>query len=494
MGGADMAFLTIFFTLCAVLLVAALGGLRSLVRAFLERGHRREVIAPITAATINLLRNRAVSVSIPKDIVGTSAPRPDAGTIRLPVDWTGADGDRDNLQEMLTDRLRCPVSLSFDMSGRTPTVSLSVPKQPPKVIGWDIAVQHWDSECPHLGQSAAGHVQWDRQEDSPHIGILSGTGGGKSELMAWIVAQIMRGGAGIVILDPKATSHRWLMNRPGVLYCNERAMLHDTIIWLDDELMRRGRANRAAPADLVFPQILVLLEERNSLQDMLRDHWYDIKETGDRAKSPALVALDRLNSMGRSLGITVLLAGQESASQHIGSRSNYGSFCMGGNMAPNHWKNVGVARKPAITGARGRMAYVVAGTATVFQASWVDVKHYPDRLWEWATSGEPITSVTQLMAGGGAAAFPVASPNLRDEPTDEMIGSEETPTIPSSDVIGSALVTLEEYQRARPALPKTFLANAKKRTPEAFPAATNPGRKPLRYAEAELDAFLLRRG
>jgi hypothetical protein len=487
-------FFIAFFLAACGLLAAAIAGLLSLVRAFRGRRHRREVIAPITAATINLLRNRAVSVSIPKDIVGTSVPRADAGTIRLPLDWTGADGDRDNLQEMLTDRLRCPVSLSFDMSGRTPSVSLSVPRQPPKIIGWDTAIQHWDSECPYLGQSAVGHVQWDRQEDSPHIGILSGTGGGKSELMAWIVAQIMHGGAGIVVLDPKATSHRWLMNRPGVLYCNERAMLHDTIIWLDDELARRGRANRAASADLVFPQILVLLEERNSLQDMLRDHWYDIKETGDRAKSPALVALDRLNSMGRSLGITVLLAGQESASQHIGSRSNYGSFCVGGNMAPNHWKNVGVARKPAITGGRGRMAYVVAGVATVFQASWVDVKHHPDRLWEWATSGEPITSVTELMAAGGAAAFPVASPNLRDEPTDEMIGSEETATIPSSGVIGSALVTLEEYQRARPALPKTLLANAKKRTPETFPAATNPGKKPLRYLEADLNAFLLRRG
>jgi hypothetical protein len=483
-----MAFLIIFFSACAGLLVAVLGGARAIVRAFLGRRHRREVIAPITAATINLLRNRAVSVSIPKDIVGTSVPRPDAGTIRLPVDWTGADGDRDNLQEMLTDRLKCPVSLSFDMSGRTPTVSLSVPKQPPRSIPWDIAVQHWDSECPYLGQSATGHVQWDRQEDSPHIGILSGTGGGKSELMAWIVAQIMRGGAGIVILDPKATSHRWLMNRPGVLYCNERAMLHDTIIWLDDELARRGRANRAAPADLVFDQILVLVEERNSLQDMLRDHWYDIKGPGDRAKSPALVALDRLNSMGRSLGITMLLAGQESASQHIGSRSNYGSFCIGGNMAPNHWKNVGVGRKPAITGARGRMGYVVAGQATVFQASWVDVKGHPDRLWEWATSGAPIVSVTELMAGGGAAAFPAASPNLRDEPTDPSAATEESATIPSSGGSGAAVVTAREYREAHPelGLSASWPKNMDKAT---FPAPTNPGGRPLRYRQVDLDAW-----
>jgi hypothetical protein len=491
MGGADMAFLIIFFTLCAVLLAAVAGGLRALVIAFLGRRHRREVITPITAATINLLRNRAVSVSIPKDIVGTSVPRPDAGTIRLPVDWTGADGDRDNLQEMLTDRLKCPVSLSFDMSGRTPTVSLSVPKQPPKVIPWDIAVQHWDSVSPYLGDSAAGHVQWDRQEDSPHIGILGGTGSGKSELMAWIVAQIMHGGAGVVVLDPKATSHRWLMNRPGVLYCNERAMLHDTIIWLDDELTRRSRANRAAPQDLVFDQILILLEERNSLQDLLRDHWYDIKEPGERAKSPALVALDRLNSMGRSLGVTVLLAGQESASQHIGSRSNYGSFAMAGRLAANHYKNVGVPRKPAMTAGPGRMAYVVAGQATVFQAAYVDVKGHPDRLWEWATAGEPITSVTELMTGGGAA-FPVASPNLKDLPT-PVITSQETATIPSSEVITSATVTLAEYQAARPALPKTLMANARTRRPEAFPEAVNLGKKPLRYVEAELDAFLMQR-
>lgn len=486
-----MALVVIFSALALVLAVAVVRGGLGLVKAVRNRPYNRAVVQPIKAAAINLLRNRAVSVDIPRGVVGTTQPLSHAGTIGLPLDWTGTDTDRDNLQAMLTERLDAPVSLSFDMSGRTPSVSLSIPKQPPKIVPWDIAVQHWDSVSPYLGDSAAGHVRWDREEDSPHIGILSGTGGGKSELMAWIVAQIMRGGAGIVVLDIKATSHRWLMNRPGVLYCGERAMLHDTIIWLDDELERRKRANRAAPADLVFDQILILLEERNSLQEALRQYWYDIKETGERAKSPALSALDRLNSMGRSLGITLLLAGQESASQHIGSRTNYGSFCIGGNLAPNHWKNVGVGRKPAITGARGRMGYVVAGAATVFQAAYVDVKHHPDRLWEWATSGAPIVSVTELMAGGGVAAFPAASPNLRDMPTDPSAAIEESATFASSEASGAATASTREYREARPrlGLAATWAKNADKAT---FPAPVNPGGRPLRYSVAELDAWVMR--
>lgn len=463
----------------------------SVVKAVLGRGHNREVVRPVQGALMNVLRSRDVSVDrISPEIVGRTAPLDNAGHVWLPADWAGQDGDRDKVQDMLSERLRTTVRCSWDMSGSRPSVSLSVPRMPPTRVPWDMAVSLWDADRPYLGESAAGHVHWDREDDSPHAGVLAGSGAGKSEIIAFMAAQIMRGGGGVVVLDPKGTSHRWLLGREDVLYVTERAMLHDTVIWLDDELDRRKRRNLASAVDLDFPQIIVLIEERNSLQDMLRDHWFEIKETGQRAKSPALVAMDRLNSMGRSLGYTVILAGQESASQHIGSRSNFGSFLMGGRMAANHYKNVGVSRKPSIGASPGRMAYVVAGQATPFQAAYVDAKGEPDRLWEWATDGKPIYNVKLAMDGVSAARWPVAEP-LHNAPTEEVIGSTEGGTSPSSEAIRSAVVTLDEYTAAHPGLPKTKLKNGKARG-EGFPEPAKTVGRSLLYWEADLDAWVAR--
>lgn len=485
-----MALVVIFSALALVLAVAVVRGGLGLVKAGLGRKHRQQVVAPVQAAMINVLRSRDVSVDrIDPAIVGRTAPLDNAGHVWLPPDWAGQDGDRERVQDMLSERLGTTVRCSWDMSGARPSLSLSVPRQPPTSVSLSLAMSLTDTDRPYLGESAAGHVHWDRADDSPHAGILGGSGSGKSEIMAWIVAQLMRGGGGVVVLDPKVTSHRWLLNRKDVLYCSERAMLHDTIIWLDDELSRRANRNRAAAADLDFPQIVVLLEERNSTQDLLRDHWYDIKEPGQRAKSPALVALDRLNSMGRVLGITVLLAGQESASQHIGSRSNYGSFLVAGRMAANHFKNVGTPRKPAMSAVPGRMAYIVAGQATVFHAAFPDVKHHPDRLWDWAIGGKPIYNVKLAMDGFNGARWPVAEP-LHNAATEEVMTSDESAASPSSEPMSSEIVTLAEYAEDHPESPLGRLKNARdRRATSGFPEPVKTVGRTQLYREAELDAW-----
>jgi hypothetical protein len=487
LGFAYAPIVGIFFGVSAAALLY--GGL-SVVSAARGHGHSKRVVRPVQGALINVLRSRDVSVShIDPAIVGRTAPLDKAGHIWLPPDWAGQDADRERVQDMLSQRLGTTVRCSWDMSGARPSVSLSVPRTPPTSVPWDMALSHADVDRPYLGESAAGHVYWDREDDSPHAGVLAGSGAGKSEIIAWKTAQIMRGGAGVVVLDPKGTSHRWLLNREDVLYVTERAMLHDTVIWLDDELERRKRRNLASARDLDFPQIVVLIEERNSLQDMLRDHWYEIKESGQRAKSPGLVAMDRLNSMGRSLGFTVILAGQESASQHIGSRSNFGVFLMGGRMAANHYRNVGISRKPAMSGSPGRMAYVVAGTATPFQAAYVDAKGEPDRLWEWATAGKPLYNVKLAMDGATGARWPAAEP-LHNAPTEEVMTSDDSAASPSSEPMSSEIVTLAEYAESHPESPLGRLKNARdRRATSGFPEPVKTVGRTQLYLQAELDAW-----
>jgi hypothetical protein len=274
---------------------------------------------------------------------------------------------------------------------------------------------HADMVSPYLGHSATGPVNWDLGEDSPHIGIGGGSGSGKSELMAWVVAQFMRGGAGTVVLDPKWVSHRWMSHVPEVLYCREAAMIHDTVLWLDAELRRRGAASVQSEED--FARIVVVLEERNSLQTVLRDYWQAERPRGAPMRSPALAALDRLASMGRSFGINVILAAQEVTKADIGSRNNFGAFALAGRLPVGAWRLVNGpgSKKPAMSTKPGRFGYAKAGEATVFQAAYPDLRQHADRLIQWATEGEPLLDVRTMMQQHEGVPFPRWEPAASPE-------------------------------------------------------------------------------
>jgi hypothetical protein len=403
-GGASLAWLP----------HAAIGSTMA-VRYAKNAGHERRVLRPLRGAVINVLRTReGVKLDIPRSLVHADKPGP-TGRIFLPPSFVGTDNQREDLLTAVRDRLGAQeVAANWQMEGARPSMELYVPVQPPRRVTWEEAIERADSAAPYLGESASGRVDWQLGDDSPHAAIVGGSGSGKSELVAWIVAQFMRGGAGVVVLDPKYASHRWLMDIPGVLYCTELQQLHDTIIWLSDELERRGRASQRSLED--FPRLVVLVEERNSLTARLRELWAEIKPTGAPAKSPALTALDRLNDQGRSLGINVVLAAQETKEVHIGSRNSLGAFGIAGRLPANAWRLVmgpGTS-KPGISAKPGRFGWVVAGQATVFQAAFPDLKKHTDRIREWALAGEQILDVQGLMYQDGTATFPSSGPVTTD--------------------------------------------------------------------------------
>lgn len=440
-------------------------------RYVINRQHTRHVVDPIRAAAVNIVRSRDISLSLPRSLV-RSEHSTESGFLRLPMSWSGSEGDRENLTEMFQEKLESPVSLSFDMAGRSPGATVRIPKQPPSRLEWEDFISLANPLRPYLGESAFGSVFWDMGEDSPHIGIVGGSGSGKSELMAWIVAQFMRGGAKVVVMDPKGTSHAWLLRMPEVTYISAGEGLHDEIMDLSDIMDSRAEENRksvqAGGSDLDFPRIVVVLEERNSLQDKLRDYWLSIKPTGAPQLSPAIRALDRLSSMGRTLCITVLLAAQATAQVDIGKKNNYGSWAIAGRMQTNHYKNIGVARKPAISAKPGRFAYVCAGEATVFQAAFPDLKNHTDRLMEWARNGDPMY-----------------------EP-EVMMTQDDTVTMPSSGFVSSdidvgPIVTLRDYaEMHEAALSIMKLRNDRARKP-GFPAPVKKVGKQDYYQVEKLD-------
>jgi len=386
--------------------------------------HDRDYLRPVLNGAVAILKTRdGIKVDLPRPLVRGDEQA--TGTLGLPSNHPMAEGDRDNLIDMVRQRLSNPaLDARFNMQGRHPHMEIFTPPQPPERVGWDVMFEKANTNSPHLGESATGAVRWDLGESSPHIGVVGGTGSGKSELVAWVVGQFMRGGAGVAVLDPKGTSHRWLMNVPEVLYCGTPAALTDAVMAIDAELSRRAAANKDAAADIDFPRLAVLVEERNSLQDVLRQHWKETAPSGRRGEqAPAIGALNRIGSMGRSLNITLVMAGQETAQQYIGTRSNYGAWAVAGRMAPNHWRTIMGAggKKPPMGVQPGRFGYVVGGHAVAFQAAFPDVKHDPDTLTRWATSGERMWSAATLLQQYEETHNSRSEPVAADDDTHELV-------------------------------------------------------------------------
>lgn len=449
---------------------AAYGG-KQLWSSASNYSFNKEYLKPLERAVIATLRTRdGVKLDIPRALVRAKDSSA-TGRIFLPGDHALGDGDRSNLLQAAQERLGASeIDARFNMEGKRPHMELFIPPQPPKRVLWAEMMEKYSSSAPYIGEAAGRSIFWNLGDDSPHVGLLGGAGSGKSELMAWIIAQFMRGGAGVVVLDPKYSSHKWLMNIPEVLYCTEPAMLHDTILWLDEELRRRGRLSQKS--DVPERRIVVAAEERNSMQTLLRDHWRDIKTPGMPMLSPAIAALDRLAAQGRALNINVVLAAQEGAKVDIGSRTSFGAFALAGRLPQNVWRLVQGAgsRKPAIASLPGRFGWVVGPTTAVFQAAFPDVKNFPQDLAAWAQGGDPLLNMKQLMQHGDTPTFATSSPVSSENRTQEF-------------------VTLRQFAEAN-GLPMTTIRNWRDRYPDfPLPVGVGAGNASI-YNETDLSDWL----
>jgi len=378
------------------------------------RRFRRSLIWPLSEALSNVLRTSNVArkghtwVHVPPDF------RDDEDAkikIMLPVGWVADDGDKTRLVRVVSERLGVDgLTASWTLGGDRPMVELSVPPKPPakaEFVACTVLAEDMDEDSLMVGLGAGGvPAVFSLAMESPHMLVAGGSGAGKSEFLAWLVGQLMRRGYGVAVLDAKFTSHMWLRKVPGVLYASESEELHDALIWLDQEMLRRARfvASGGDPAEL--EPLVILAEEMNGASNRLRGYWSSIKVTGQPAMSPALTAMANLSSMGRELRVHLLMAGQSLTAKAVGgpeNRENFGGRALA-KASGNQWKMLAPQIKPAPLkqGPPGRWHLVVQDRLTEFQVPFSDLKEKKTkgaeaRLIAWATGGVPGWDVPAAM-------------------------------------------------------------------------------------------------
>lgn len=463
-------------------LSVAMAGHRT-VRYVATWSFRRHVHEPVATVLDNIIRPRTpsgqglVHLAIPRDF------RDNDGTdirVHVPMDWPATKEDMTAVARALEQRLATePLSARWTLTGRKPHGVFVMPSRPPVSADMVAMLEPADAVAAEkllMGPGARGQlVTFDLAMESPHLAIAAASGAGKSELLAWVVGQFMRRGYGVACLDAKFTSHMWLRRIPGVLYAAESEELHDALIWLDDELLRRARFVAAGgdPAKLV--PLVVLMEEMNGASNRLRTYWRSIKGQGDPMMSPALTALANLSSMGRELRLHILMAGQSLTGKATGgveNRENFGGRALA-RATSNQWKMLApqIRPIPRRTGEPGRWHLVVGDTLKEFQAPFVDIKRQVPRLIGWATGASPIPDVPAMMAGVSATTR--NAQNSRPEAVDG--------------------VSLRDFAAGR-GIGLTQLRNWRNAAGEDFPQPVmeGPNRTAL-YDPADLDLFVLTR-
>ena len=433
-----------------------------------RRRFRREVIEPVARAVAAVTNTRLAKgqghgiVDVPANF----RDDPEAKIrIMLPVQWTPEDGHRAQLVRAVASRLAMDeLTPAWTLHGSRPCVSLSMPPAPPDMVAWLDAVADADSMdegALMVGYGARGKIEiFSLLLESPHMLINGGSGAGKSVFLAWMIAQFMRRGYGVLVLDAKFVSHMWLRRVPGVHYAAEAEELHDALIWLDQELLERARrvSSAADPdaASAALVPLVAVLEELNSATNRLRAYWKSIKGPEDPALSPAITALANLANMGREMRVHILMAGQSLTAKSTGGpegRESFGARALARATA-NAWRMLAPQIKPAPVkrDRPGRWHLVVGDVVKAFQVPFVDLKseHDPDavaKLIDWATSGLPVPDVsTMIMAGGGGT-------EAVDTSRSEVVTPAGISLRQYADEVGMELKTITRWRERRSDFP-----------------------------------------
>lgn len=340
--------------------------------------------------------------------------------LRLPRNFTPSGEAQKFIAETISGKLALEeIRVHFEMPGVPRAVATtSVP--PPARVGINELRPLIDAASATQPVMGIGRnrktVNADLDADSPHILISAGSGGGKSVLARTLMAQGMRNGDVVLILDIKRISHSWAKGMPNVRYCRTIEEIHNGLVSLTPEIDRRNDLvdtqtdeNGDLPDNVnIGPRLWIVCEEMNATANRLAAYWRKIKEKEDPAVSPAIEALNDVLFMGRALKMNVIAIAQMMSARTLGgpeARENFATRCLT-RYTVNAWRMLvpEVWPMPAKSKHVGRWQIVSGGTAHETQVGFLS----PAETREMALSGV-VTPFPDLAGSARARTWPVAA-------------------------------------------------------------------------------------
>ncbi|MGW1076039.1 pRL2-11 [Streptomyces sp. NPDC002537] len=314
------------------------------------------------------------------------------------------------------------VSFSWRYAGKAPYVLVKKALRPPdKLLFKDPDVRELVRRAPEpaplIGLGSGDRtVAVNLDDDSPHVLVAAGTGGGKSVILRTIASQLIRNGALTYILDFKRISHPWARGVPGVTYCRDIAEIHDALIHLGAEGRHRihlaDQLGDEADLTQVGPRMAILLEEVNATMKQLARYWEKIRGRNDPKTSPAIDSLAEILFMGRQVRLHVLLVAQSATARALGGpemRENFATRILA-RYTQNAWRMLAPEVHPAPKSTRhtGRAQVVLGGIAHETQILFMT--HAEAHAWAMGDTNVQAPVVTLKKTEPVPAGIPAALP------------------------------------------------------------------------------------
>ncbi|MGH3965075.1 MAG: hypothetical protein ACRDRY_17755 [Pseudonocardiaceae bacterium] len=331
---------------------------------------------------------RRPRLEVPRDF---KSPDTSGVVFWVPPWWHATADVRKNVVSIIATRLGItdPVA-SWTANGVHPKVVVRPRQRTPERVVWgqvrDLVVAA-SPTAPLLGLGVGGAVvDCDLIDDSPHIAVSAGSGGGKSTLVKALVAQNLYHDGVAVVLDFKRSSHRWAFGLPNVLYCKDLPDIHDALVAIGAEAERRNVASDDPDAEL-GPRVTLVAEEMNATLSRLAFYWENIRVKGDPKTSPAVAALRDVLFMGRSTKLNVIAVAQMLTARAIGgpeARENFATRCLT-RYSSNSWKMLApeAGNPPKRSNVLGRWQVVKGGEAHECQVAYLT----DEEARAWASKG-----------------------------------------------------------------------------------------------------------
>lgn len=307
--------------------------------------------------------------------------------VRLPEHFSPAKDVKRTVEEIVAEKLALEnPRAEWHLAGSQPFVRFVAQLAPPKRVDY-AAVRELIAEAREtapllgLGRSSAP-VYADLDNDSPHVLVSAGSGGGKSTITRTMVAQVLARGGVALILDIKRLSHAWARGLPNVRYCRDIADIHEALLDMRELVDQRNQlADEGADIDGntdhvdVGPRLIILAEELNATSARLNGYWKSIKDKDDPGVSPAIEALGDVTFMGRQIKANLFAVAQMLTARTVGgpeARENMGVRILA-RYTVNAWRILVPEIWPPPRASRhtGRVQVCIAGQARETQVAYL---------------------------------------------------------------------------------------------------------------------------
>ncbi|MFI6158313.1 hypothetical protein ACIBCA_37135, partial [Kitasatospora sp. NPDC051170] len=304
-------------------------------------------------------------LTIPADLADEDA------TVRLvlPLTFVGAELDRQNLTTLINLKLPGEWVARWQLKSGQQDGDHWVqwthkPPAPPKpacpafLDFFDPRVQEAIFACAPgevvLGMDAFGEIVTKRLEgDSAHWALSIGSGGGKSNLIQFIILQLAWQGWTIVATDPKRNSVACFSGLPGFYLYNDPMAVGDmrrVVSWFRKVAEARQYV-QLRNASISLPGVVLIMEEANETADLSKEWWRRNKPNGAPAGDPFWAEVASCLRTARSVNGHVIGVFQDLRDDKTGNQGMSVLFpeIIMGKIKEKQWDRIIGGRMPDIT-------------------------------------------------------------------------------------------------------------------------------------------------